>query len=141
MNTGTVWIIDDDVDDHNVVREIWKEMGFSNDLAFFDSAEEAMHRLAQVSEAPFIILCDVNLPGTNGFSLRRQMLDANTNSFKSVPFIFWSEESAEAQIREAYDLSAHGFFVKDSSMEEWKATFSLIINYWRKSKIPSKKAE
>jgi CheY-like chemotaxis protein len=138
MNNGTIWIIDSDVEDHDIVKEVWAGLGLSNKVEFFAGAEAALNRLSQIQEAPFIILCDINLPGMDGFQLRQKLLAAHSKIFSSVPFIFWSEHASEAQIAQAYNLSAHGFFVKDVTMEEWKDTFRLIISYWMKSKMPSK---
>jgi DNA-binding NarL/FixJ family response regulator len=69
------------------------------------------------------------------------MLEKNKKRFKSVPFIFWTTQASEEQIVKAYDLSVHGLFIKDSNFNELKKTFTCIINYWLKSKMPSKKNE
>lgn len=138
MQTEAVWIIDSDTDDHDMVREVWKELKLPNELVFLESAEETMNRLARAAMAPFIVICEVNLPKIDGFALREQVLATNSKKFKSVPFIFWSTDASEAQITKAYDLSAHGFFIKEGSFEEIKKTFINIINYWLKSRMPSK---
>jgi len=138
MQTGAIWIIDSDLEDHDIVREVWNELQITNDLIFFPTAEQTLSRLSEIQEAPFIIICGLNLPGTNGFELRQKMLEADSKIFKSVPFIFWSTEASEAQITRAFNLSSHGFFIKENSIEEVKKTFTTIINYWLKSRMPSK---
>jgi DNA-binding NarL/FixJ family response regulator len=138
MQTGAIWFIDSDTDDHDMVREVWKDLKLTNELVFLESAEATLKRLAEVPVSPFIIICEVNLPKIDGFDLREQILATNSKKFKSVPFIYWSTDASEAQITKAYDLSAHGFFIKEGSFEEIKKTFLQIINYWLKSKMPSK---
>jgi CheY-like chemotaxis protein len=138
MQQQAVWIIDSDNDDQYMVREIWRELELTNELVFVKSAEEAMTMLADINITPFIILCSVNLPGTDGFELREKMLATGSPQFRSVPFIFWSTAASEQQIFKAYELSVHGFFIKDTSFSELKATFTNIINYWKTSKMPSK---
>jgi DNA-binding NarL/FixJ family response regulator len=138
MSTEPVWIIDPDIEDHDIVQTIWKELGLANELVQINDAEEAFGRLAAVQKAPFIIICEVNLPGMSGFELRRKLLETHSKKFKSVPFIFWSSHVTEEQITQAYDLAVHGFFVKEGSFEDIKNTFSIIIGYWLKSKMPSK---
>ncbi|MCS3802295.1 response regulator [Niastella sp. OAS944] len=138
MNTGSVWIIDSDIDDQEMVREVWKELHLPNELAFFETAEEAMGHLANIPTAPFIIISELRLPKTNGFELREKMLATHSPKFKSVPFIIWTSHASEEYIIRAYDLSVHGFFIKDPRFEELKVTFLNIINYWLRCKIPPK---
>jgi CheY-like chemotaxis protein len=138
MASEPVWIVDNDLDDQEIVRIVWQELGLKNELVLFSSAEEAYNALAANPRAPFIILCDLNLPGTDGFEFRQRLLDGHQKKFKSVPFIFWTSDASETQITRAYELAAHGLFVKDSTIEELKDTFRIIIRYWIKSKMPAK---
>jgi CheY-like chemotaxis protein len=138
MQTGAIWVIDDDTDDHEMVSQIFSELQLPNELVFLPGAKAALDKLKAIPHAPFIILCDVNLPGMNGFELRAQMLQDPSNKMHSVPFIYWSSTASEKQIRQAYDLSAHGFFIKESSFQKLKDLFIQIIRYWQKSKMPAK---
>jgi len=140
MNTGAVWIIDSDVDDQEMVREVWEELHLTNQLRFLDSADEALELLSKVDSAPFIIISELRLPKIDGFELREKMLATGSKKYKSVPFIFWSADASEEQITRAYNLSVHGFFIKETSFKELKNTFTNIINYWLRSKMPEKEA-
>ncbi len=138
MQTGPVMIIDGDPDDQMMIKEVWTELNLSNELIFLEGAEDALDRLCHMTSAPFIIICELNLPAISGFELREKMLESHARILRSVPFIFWSTFVSEEQILHAYDLSVHGFFIKDNSLQELKETFTSIIQYWRKSKMPSK---
>jgi CheY-like chemotaxis protein len=137
-NQDAVWIVDDDGEDHELVEEIFKELKFKNPLKFFNRAKPMLSALEKEEIAPFIIISDVNLPGMDGFQLREKLLATPDNKFHSVPFIFWSTAASEKQIRKSYELRAHGFFIKESRFEDWKTTFIHIIEYWRRSRMPSK---
>jgi DNA-binding NarL/FixJ family response regulator len=139
MQTGAIWIIDSDEDDQMMVREVWRELELDNELVFLESAQAALDHLSKINTAPFIIICELNLQKINGFELREKMLATNSKIFKSVPFIFWSTEVSESQITKAYDLSVHGLFIKDSTFDELKKTFTSILNYWLRSKMPAKR--
>ena len=141
MQSQAVWIIDNDIDDQEVVKHVWNELKLPNELVFLEGAEHAIQTLEQEHYSPFIIICELNLPRINGFELRRIMLEKNEKKFRSVPFIFWTTQASEDQIEKAYNLSVHGLFIKDSDFNELKNTFTCIMNYWLKSKMPSKKAE
>jgi DNA-binding NarL/FixJ family response regulator len=138
MQTGSIWIIDGDEDDQIMIQEVWRELNVPNELVFLEDAEAALDHLSKLKTAPFIIICELNLPKIDGFALREKMLATNSKIFKSVPFIFWSTDVSESQIIRAYDLSVHGLFIKDTTFQELKKTFTNILNYWLKSKMPSK---
>jgi CheY-like chemotaxis protein len=137
-NQDEVWIVDSDSEDHELIEEIFKEAKLNRPLKFFHGAKPLIKALDESGAAPFIIICDVNLPGMDGFQLRQTLLEIPNNKFHSVPFIFWSTTASEDQIRKAYDLRAHGFFIKEPKFEDWKASLTLILEYWKKSHMPSK---
>ncbi|HUQ67079.1 MAG TPA: response regulator [Flavitalea sp.] len=137
-NEDAIWIVDDDSEDHDLITEIFKELKYENPLRFFNGAKSLLKALKEVPAAPFIIICDVNLPGTDGFELKEKLLQTPNNKFHSVPFIFWSTYASEEQIRKAYELRGHGFFIKEPNYEDWKTSFCHILEYWRRSRVPSK---
>lgn len=138
MQAGAIWILNEDIDDHELIQEMFKGQDFKNELVLFTNARDLLERLDGAEEAPFIIISEINIPGMDGFELRERLLAAPNKKFHSVPFIFWCVSPSEAQIQKAYELKAHGFFVKEPAYEEWRQTLLLIIQYWQKSKMPSK---
>ena len=138
MKKNSIWIIDDDTDDHELIRDILQELDATHEAVFFHTAKECLAALENEKSAPFIIMCDVNIPGTDGFSLREILLKSPEKKFHSVPFIFWSSFASDQQIDRAFRLRAHGFFIKEAEFNEWKESFAAIIRYWSKSKMPSK---
>jgi CheY-like chemotaxis protein len=139
MENPAVWLIDDDKDDQEMVTEVFRELGLTNPLVSLSSGQEALDTLERAPAAPFIIIADVNLPKMDGFELRKRMLEHPSKKMHSVPFIFWSTAASEEQVTKAFDLSAHGFFIKEPHFEELKATFVGILRYWLKSRTPAKR--
>lgn len=137
--SSEIWIIDNDIEDRDLISEIVSELNIPNKILFFDNGKAVLKRLEHEEAAPFIIICDVNLPGMDGFELREKLLAAPNRKHHSVPFIFWTNSAYENQIVKAFKLYAHGFFIKESRFEDWKSTFIQIIQYWTKSKMPPKK--
>lgn len=137
MNTNPIYIVDDDNDEEQMIRESFEELGFKNELRFFNSAEGLLSELRNKPVIPFLIISDVNLPKMDGFELRERILREKAVSHKSVPFIFWSTKVSEAQIKRAYDLSVHGFFLKGTSYKDLKDKLQEIVKYWDDSLAPS----
>ncbi|MEO5995889.1 MAG: response regulator [Chitinophagaceae bacterium] len=137
MNEGyPIYIVDDDQDDQEFVKEIFGELKIKNQLCFFNNGKDVLSHLKTLNHTPFLILCDVNIPLMDGFELRKLLLDDETLVYKSVPFIFWSNVASNAQIKKAYDLAVHGFFVKGKNYAELKTSLQNIFAYWKESKQP-----
>ena len=136
MNTAPIYIVDDDAEDEDFIRDAFKELCVHNELRFFGSADEILKELKKRSEVPFIIISDVNLPKVDGFQLREKILVDPDISNKTIPFIFWSTNASEAQIKRAYDLSAHGFFLKSRTFAGLKKQIHEMIAYWSDSLAP-----
>ncbi len=131
-----VIIVDDDPDEHDLMKEVWKELKLSYPLLSFSEGKQLLDYLHSGEEIPFLIISDINLSPMDGFELREKILQHDFSKSRSIPFIFWSGSATENQIKKAYDLSSHGFFIKPSSFSDLKEFIKDIIAYWRKSEIP-----
>jgi CheY-like chemotaxis protein len=137
MNTAPVLIVSDDQDDKDLILEAWKELNYPNVLLFLKSGEEVIGYLEKEQPAPFLILCDVNLPRMDSFELKERILSNTRSNYKSIPFVFWSALASKAQIQKSYDLGGNGFFIKDQTFEGLKKSLVDIVEYWRKSLVPA----
>lgn len=138
MHKGSILIIDDDSDDHDIICDIFNDLKLPNELIFFSNGQALLNHLTQADAAPFLILCEVNLPGMDGFELRKKLLASPDDKFHSVPFIFWSTTSFDNQVKKAYELKSHGFFIKEAGYEKMKESIGLMLRYWSVSLMPSK---
>ena len=136
MKTNPIYIVDDDKDDEDLIEEAIRELGYQNELKFFHSGDEILKELKSNDVVPFIILSDINLPKMDGFKLREKILKESPVADKSIPFIFWSTTASTAQVKKAYDLSAHGFFLKGASFNQLKKERDEIIKYWADALTP-----
>ena len=136
MNTGPVFIIDDDAEELDIVQEIWQELSFKNTLEVFTDCERFLKRMEEKDINPFLIISDVNLAKMDGFALRQKLCESIELSYKSIPFIFWSTVASNEQVKHAYDSGGHGFFFKGSTYAEIKKSLNLIMSYWSESVVP-----
>lgn len=135
--TGPIIIVDDDQDDHDLLKDLCNTLGICDSLRFFYDGDAALKYIKTVKERPFIVLCDINMPQMSGLQLRRDMLEDKELRRRSIPFVFFSTAASESQIREAYeDLVVQGFFLKEQSFVELQNTLRIILEYWSKSKYP-----
>lgn len=129
--------VEDDADDRYIYQEIFERLGISDRLRFFKEGKELLGYLQKTSDKPLIIFCDINMPRMDGLQLRRHLNDDEKLRRKSIPFVFFSTAATIDQVKEAYDLTVQGFFVKEHNFSETQTTLKMIIDYWSKCKHPN----
>ena len=140
MKSGPIILIDDDADDKDVFQDIIKDLKVYNPVIWFQNCDDAFSYLKTTSEQPFIIFCDMNLPGISGIVCKRQIDDDKELRKKSIPFIFCSTVIDQKTINEAYTkMTVQGFFQKKNTYDELKETIRIIIAYWEECKHPNTK--
>lgn len=138
MNSkGPVIIIEDDIDDKEMLEEVFQKLGYPNQLLFFTEGQAALDFLNESSVLPFLILSDINMPKLDGFALRNKIkLDARLQ-VKCIPYLFFSTASTQKAVIDAYSLSVQGFFIKQHKMEELEKTITVIMEYWKRCAAPN----
>jgi CheY-like chemotaxis protein len=134
-----VIIVDDDNDDADIMQEVWRELKFDYPLVFLHTGEELIEYIHSPEKAlPFLIVSEIILPNMNGFQLKEMLMKEELTHIKSIPFIFMSSLASEVEIKQAYSVCAHGFFIKNISFDDLVEEFRSIVSYWSKSKVPQK---
>ncbi|HEU4903231.1 MAG TPA: response regulator [Flavisolibacter sp.] len=133
---GPVVIIEDDIDDKEMLADVFKNLGYTNTLLFFEDGQTALDFLNASDVIPFIILSDINMPKLDGFALRDKIkMDADLQ-LKCIPYLFFSTASSQKAVVDAYSLSVQGFFIKQNSMAELEKTITVIMEYWKRCVAP-----
>lgn len=138
MNDNPILIVDDDMEDLDLIKEVINHLRIERSIHYFKSGIELEAFLKTSSWAPFLIICDVNLPEEDGFEIKKRISENSDLKYKAVPFIYWSTDASEKQIQFAYDLPAQGFFFKPSNFNDLCETFKTILSYWEKSQHPKR---
>ena len=134
---GPVILVEDDEDDREILKEVFKSLEVENTLLFFSNGQEVLNYLMTTTDKPFLILCDVNLPKMRGTELRHRLNENEHLRKKSIPFVFLSTSAEPGAVRDAYDQMVQGFFQKEHRYEQVKSMIKLIIDYWSVCKHPN----
>jgi CheY-like chemotaxis protein len=127
MRNEPVIIIDDDLEDLELLREMITEMQFSNQIILFSNSLTALEFLKTSALVPLFILCDINMPKLNGFQLREELLNSNSK-IKNAPFLFLSTSKMEREISIANELKVHAYFAKSNTLQGMKETLENILS-------------
>ena len=135
--TGPVIIIEDDLDDQEVLQEVFTNLGYPNEVKYFLDGEEALAYINKSDVIPFLILSDINMPKLNGFELKKLIFTNAELQEKCIPFLFFTTAASKKSVMEAYSASAQGFFIKESKYESIKRTICVIMEYWTRCYSPN----
>ena len=134
---GPIIIIEDDVDDQDVLSEIFEELNYSNKLVFFGDSVKALEYLTATEIEPFLVLSDINMPKLNGMELREKIHNNEDLRLKSIPYLFFSTSAEQKHVIDAYSRSIQGFFVKPNSYDQLKMVIVKIVEYWQECVSPN----
>ena len=135
--TGPIIIIDDDLDDQDLLRELFSELNLKNEVRFFPEGESALDYLSNPAIKPFLIISDINMPRLNGFELRDKVHNTEQLKLKCIPFLFFTTSAEQQIVIDAYSKSAQGFFVKPHTYDHLVHYIKAILDYWKVCEAPS----
>jgi len=135
--SGPIVMIEDDEDDQDIFRNVFKELNLKNEIVFFKDGELALDYLIKTHAEPFIIFSDINMPKLSGMELREKVHQNEDLRIKSIPYLFFSTSAEQEHVIDAYSKSIQGFFIKPTSFIDVKDTIKSIVEYWQKCVSPN----
>jgi DNA-binding NtrC family response regulator len=135
--TGPIIIIEDDLDDQDILTDIFKGLNYNNEVIFFGDSLKALDYLTNTDKEPFIVLSDINMPKLNGMELREKVHNNEDLRMKSIPYLFFSTSAEQKHVIDAYSRSIQGFFIKPNNYEKLKSIIRKIVEYWQECESPN----
>ncbi|QHV96314.1 response regulator [Spirosoma endbachense] len=130
-------VIEDDEDDQLFIEKALTSLAIVNPVVFFSNGVDAIEYLIAASEAPLVILSDVNMPAMNGIELR-QLIDLNEYlKLKCIPFVFLTTAADQDLVNTAYRMTIQGFFKKERTFTGLQEQLHSILDYWDKCLHPN----
>lgn len=80
-----------------------------------------------------LILCDINMPETDGLALLRKMREADKT--RSVPVVIMSAEGSLRRVQEAVDAGANGFLRKPFAASEMREQIFRVLSVAPSAKV------
>ena len=129
-NKNPVFIVDDDQDDRESIRDAFIQNKHLHDYVFMENGIQLMTHLAaaKVESHPSLILLDLNMPGKDGRDVLREI--KRNDGLKPIPVIVISTSSAERDRVASYDLGANCFITKPDTYTELLEITDAIARLW-----------
>ncbi len=134
---GPILCIDDDADECELIKSVLLNEKIRNELVCFSDSNKAFTYLKTTDQQPFLIFCDINIPGMNGIEFRKKLHEDEELRRKSIPFVFFTTSAGTEAVRRAYEMNVQGFFEKPSSFKEITQLIRRIYDYWQICKHPN----
>lgn len=98
-----------------------------------DEALDFLYRLGSYADPassprPATILLDLNLPGTDGRHLLRQLKQDKT--LQEIPIVVFSTSDNPADVEYCYRSGANGYLIKPIDLAALKRIIEAFIEYW-----------
>jgi CheY-like chemotaxis protein len=136
-----ILVVEDSDEDFEVFCRIMLDL--SLELSFFRvcDGEDALDYLyqqgsyqdPQLSPRPSIILLDLNLPGTDGRDVIREV--KQNQSLKTIPIVVLTTSSSPKDIKTCYEFGANSYLLKPMGLKQLKDAIAIFYQYWLQTAI------
>lgn len=134
LNNLTIAIIEDDYD---MMEQLRSEMGKYFHVMSYSNGAEGFHKVSETR--PALLLCDVMLPGMNGYEIVSQLRQQPSTA--DLPIILLTALGDENHQLKAYQAGADDYMVKPCSFRLLVAKAIQLIKWKRATGVHSEEQE
>jgi CheY-like chemotaxis protein len=95
--------------------------------------QKGSYQDAKLSPRPSIILLDLNLPGTDGRDVIREI--KKNQSLKTIPIVVLTTSSSPKDIETCYEFGANSYLMKPMGLKKLKDAIAIFYQYWLQTSI------
>lgn len=138
----TVLLIEDSPDDVDFARRALGKSDLPLRLVVAERGEDALSLLrpgaTEASAAalrPALVLLDLNIPGTSGREVLKQLkADA---LLRSIPVVVLSTSAHPSDVQHSYRFGANSYHVKPDDFGRYQKLLGTIVEYWLEAVAPA----
>lgn len=124
-----ILIGEDDIDDKEILEEIFESIDPSIELQFINNGEKVVNYLevVEIKELPCLIILDYNMPDLNGAEILASL--QKNERLKNVPKMIWSTSNAPTYKNRCLELGACDYLVKPSTIKDLENMLTHMLSY------------
>lgn len=116
--TKFILLGEDDVDDEELLREVFSSADPSYSLVFVNNGKKVVSTLGEMAtngNFPCLIVLDYNIPTLNGAEVLQEL--KKDKRFNNIPKIIWSTSNSDTYRTHCLELGASDYLIKPSNMQ------------------------
>lgn len=133
---STILVAEDDPDDQVLLRDSFREAGFTGPIEFVDSGtalleslKDRQRRLPSLShDGPLLVMLDMNMPGMGGYEVLLHI--KSDPELRRIPAIVLTTSRDRTDMLTAYDLGASSFLTKPNEYDDMVELARGVCRYW-----------
>lgn len=131
-----ILVVEDSMEDFEVIKEALEEAGLANPIFHCKEGEEALDFLFHQGEfkdekkvpRPILILLDLNLPGTSGREILKDIKE--DDGLRKIPVIVLTTSDDERDIEKCYNYGANSYVQKPVDVEGFFKAVKRLKEFW-----------
>ncbi|MGC4044408.1 MAG: response regulator [Armatimonas sp.] len=127
-----ILIVEDNDEDYEAVLRAFRNLDVTNSICRCADASDCYSYLDRFkngdAECPALILLDLNLPGTDGRTILKNV--KTDSSLRAIPISVMTSSSNPADIKFCYDNGANSMFLKPLHFGTFQQKISHTLQYW-----------
>jgi CheY-like chemotaxis protein len=131
-----ILVVEDSDEDFEAFCRVMGEIESDSSFQRACDGEDALDYLYQkgsyqdpkFSPRPSIILLDLNLPGTDGRDIIREV--KQNKSLKTIPIVVLTTSSSPKDIETCYEFGANSYLMKPMGLKKLKDAIAIFYQYW-----------
>ena len=117
-----ILVIDDNIEMGELIYELLTLEGFKVDLE--DSGANAFTLMKKAT--PDMIICDIKMPGMDGFEVLTKLRTHQVTQF--IPFMFMTTKAESTDIQKAKQFGISNYLIKPFQVHELLNTMNLLTH-------------
>lgn len=138
---SSILLVEDSVDDVFFFERALRESGHHYDVHRARNGHEAIEYLQRAGRGgevgcpvPKFVIMDNEMPGMAGSDYLRWI--SENRIYQVIPTVVLSGSEKPRDVKTAFELGVHGYFIKPSTKTELVELLKMIFNYWAQSSVP-----
>ncbi|QLG26571.1 response regulator [Halorarum halophilum] len=128
-----ILLVEDNPGDVRLIQEAFKTVDRSTSIHAVTTSREALDFLSERAATepptlPDVLLLDLNLPGSNGFTVLEEVRE--NQELAHLPVLILTSSTVEKDVQRSYKLRANAYLRKPDNPDQYEALAQRVVDFW-----------